>query len=163
MQPESLRGRTWRVEVVLIGLTVSSASFVRALEARLMRHALEDVDGVVAVAHNEGFLDAQLSLLTETFRNDGRWRICCRRKQSAEQQRAADEDHRRIPRSSKYWGCVGGVNRPGWTIGSCSEHEEDLLPFWVLPLSLSLPTIQTSSSVASSEHFHGQVRNVTYS
>lgn len=46
-------------------------------------------------------------------------------------------------------------------VGSCPEHEEDLSSFWVL--SLSLPTIQTSSSVASSEHFHGQVRNVTYS
>ena len=100
---------------MLIGLTVSSASFVRALEAHLMRLSkLDDVDGVVAVAHNEGFLDAQLGL--RHFRNDGRWRICCRRKQSAEQQRAADEDHCRISRSSKYWGCIGGVNRPGWTI-----------------------------------------------
>lgn len=44
---------------MLIGLTVSSASFVRALEAHLMRLSkLDDVDGVVAVAHNEGFLDA---------------------------------------------------------------------------------------------------------
>eukprot|EP00913_Durusdinium_trenchii_P028668 g26884.t1 len=49
------RGVGTRNKVVLIGLTVSSASFVRALEARLMPHAnVENVDGVVAVAHNEG-------------------------------------------------------------------------------------------------------------
>jgi hypothetical protein len=45
-------------QVVLIGLTVSSASFVRALEATLQSSGSSDdnIDGIVAVAHNEGFL-----------------------------------------------------------------------------------------------------------
>ena len=43
--------------MVLIGLTVSSASFVRALEASLPSSDDIDIDGIVAVAHNEGFLE----------------------------------------------------------------------------------------------------------
>lgn len=50
------RGVGTRNKVVLIGLTVSSASFVRALEATLQSSGSSDenIDGIVAVAHNEG-------------------------------------------------------------------------------------------------------------
>ena len=45
-----------RNKVVLLGLTVASASFVRALEGQVSTETspADHVDGVVAVAHNEG-------------------------------------------------------------------------------------------------------------
>ncbi|CAJ1442126.1 unnamed protein product [Effrenium voratum] len=48
------RGVGTRNKVVLIALTVSSASFVRALEAKMTSLESPNLDGVVAVAHNEG-------------------------------------------------------------------------------------------------------------
>eukprot|EP00439_Symbiodinium_sp_Y106_P044971 s1337_g5.t1 len=48
------RGVGTRNKVILVGLTVASASFVRELERRLQHDGAENVDGIVAVAHNEG-------------------------------------------------------------------------------------------------------------
>ncbi|CAE7221675.1 uxaA, partial [Symbiodinium pilosum] len=45
--------------VILVGLTVASASFVRELERRLGDVSADNVDGIVAVAHNEGEGDVQ--------------------------------------------------------------------------------------------------------
>eukprot|EP00928_Gymnodinium_smaydae_P044837 TRINITY_DN29928_c0_g1_i1.p1 TRINITY_DN29928_c0_g1~~TRINITY_DN29928_c0_g1_i1.p1 ORF type:complete len:990 (-),score=155.38 TRINITY_DN29928_c0_g1_i1:257-3226(-) len=57
------RGVGTRNKVVLIGVTVASAGFVRALEARLApwlkAQNLDTIDGIVSVAHNEGEADVQ--------------------------------------------------------------------------------------------------------
>jgi len=57
------RGVGTRNKVVLIGLTVASAGFVRALEARLApwleKQDLDMIDGVISVAHNEGEAEVQ--------------------------------------------------------------------------------------------------------
>jgi hypothetical protein len=55
-------------------------------------------------------------------------------KQSAEQQRASDEDHCRIPRAPKYWFCFGGVYRLGQLLRLHKPRHVELQgkidPFW---------------------------------